>query len=136
MNHIDSMTRLRDDVAFEGYAQRNPLVVYKEKAYDRFVELLSETDKRVIRSLLAIEKIEGMPLEGPSQAEQIMTHAQEGRGSSPDEGASSSQQGVQVIRTDKKTPQKAATQYSGVGRNDPCPCGSGKKFKHCHGKNA
>ncbi len=55
MNHIDKMAHLREEVAFEGYAQKQPLVIYKERAYEKFAELMTEIDYRVIRSLLSAQ---------------------------------------------------------------------------------
>lgn len=52
MGHIDRMAHLREEVAFEGYAQKQPLVVYKERAYDRFVELIREIEFRVVKALV------------------------------------------------------------------------------------
>ena len=53
MQHIDAMTHLREEVAFESYAQKNPLIVYRERAYDRFMTLISDIDHRVVRSIIA-----------------------------------------------------------------------------------
>ena len=53
MQHIDAMTHLREEVAFESYAQKNPLIVYRERAYDRFMMLISDIDHRVVRSMIA-----------------------------------------------------------------------------------
>lgn len=53
MQHIDAMTHLREEVAFESYAQKNPLIVYRERAYDRFMTLISDIDHRVVRSMIA-----------------------------------------------------------------------------------
>jgi preprotein translocase subunit SecA len=47
MNHIDTMAHLREEVAFEGYAQKNPLIVYKERAYEKFMQLISDMNHRV-----------------------------------------------------------------------------------------
>jgi preprotein translocase subunit SecA len=55
MEHINSMTKLREQVAFEGYAQKQPLVVYKEKAFDKFKNLLSEIEYRVVKSIFSIK---------------------------------------------------------------------------------
>jgi len=49
MQHIDRMAHLREEVAFEGYAQKNPLVVYREKAYDYFIEMIRDMEHRVIK---------------------------------------------------------------------------------------
>ncbi len=56
MNHIDRMSKLREQVAFVGYAQKQPLMVYKEKAYDTFKSLLSEIEFRVVKSIFSIEE--------------------------------------------------------------------------------
>ncbi len=57
MRHIDAMSRLREDVAFEWYAQKNPLVVYKQKAFDKFKDLLNELEYKVVKSIFSITKI-------------------------------------------------------------------------------
>jgi len=56
MRHIDSMSKLREEVAFEWYAQRDPLVVYKEKAYLKFSDLIDEVSYKVIKALFSIDK--------------------------------------------------------------------------------
>jgi preprotein translocase subunit SecA len=55
MNHIDSMSRLREEVAFEWYAQRNPLVVYKEKAYDKFEVLINNLEFKTTKAIFSIK---------------------------------------------------------------------------------
>ncbi|MCP4523291.1 MAG: preprotein translocase subunit SecA, partial [Candidatus Gracilibacteria bacterium] len=57
MRHIDTMSRLREDVAFEGYAQRNPLIVYKEKAYEKFQILMGELEYKIIKALFSVKNI-------------------------------------------------------------------------------
>ncbi|MDD3646468.1 MAG: preprotein translocase subunit SecA, partial [Candidatus Gracilibacteria bacterium] len=56
MRHIDAMSKLRESVAFEGYAQRDPLVVYKEKAYEKFKELLNELEYKVVKAIYGVDK--------------------------------------------------------------------------------
>ena len=58
MRHIDAMTRLREEVAFEWYAQRNPLVVYQEKAYDKFSNLLKELEYKIVKAIFSVQKVE------------------------------------------------------------------------------
>ncbi|MDP2090705.1 MAG: preprotein translocase subunit SecA [Candidatus Gracilibacteria bacterium] len=58
MRHIDAMSRLREEVAFEGYAQRNPLIVYKEKAYNKFNDLMDELEYKVVKSMFSINQIQ------------------------------------------------------------------------------
>lgn len=57
MRHIDGMSKLREDVAFEGYAQKNPLVVYKEKAYDKFKNLINELEYKVVKAIFSVKNI-------------------------------------------------------------------------------
>ena len=54
MNHINSMSKLREQVAFEGYAQKNPLVVYKEKAFGKFRDLIDEIEFKVVKALFSL----------------------------------------------------------------------------------
>jgi preprotein translocase subunit SecA len=68
MRHIDAMSSLREDVAFEGYAQRNPLVVYKEKAYDKFTNLMNELEYKVIKSLFSVKTISEVEMKELDQA--------------------------------------------------------------------
>jgi len=148
MEHIDSMSNLREEVAFEGYAQKNPLIVYKEKAYEAFVNLLSEIENKVIKGLLNASPQNNMARMEISQkdieellktasfendvkaAQQILsehdanplfTHPQ-----------SSNEEGIKVYRVNDAETSAPAKKL--VGRNELCPCGSGKKYKHCCGK--
>jgi preprotein translocase subunit SecA len=57
MRHIDAMSKLREDVAFEGYAQKNPLVVYKEKAYFKFKNLINELEYKVVKAIFSVKNI-------------------------------------------------------------------------------
>jgi preprotein translocase subunit SecA len=68
MRHIDAMSNLREDVAFEGYAQRNPLIVYKEKAYDKFKNLMDELEYKVIKSLFSVKTISEVEIKELDQA--------------------------------------------------------------------
>ena len=69
MRHIDSMSKLRDEVAFEWYAQRNPLVVYKEKAFQKFDNLINEIEYKVVKSMFSIRQNEQVVLEEPEAVE-------------------------------------------------------------------
>ena len=70
MRHIDSMSKLRDEVAFEWYAQRNPLVVYKEKAFQKFDNLINEIEYKVVKSMFSIRQNEQVVLEEPEAVEE------------------------------------------------------------------
>lgn len=136
MQHIDRMAHLREEVAFEWYAQKNPLVVYKERAYHHFVEMIGNIEYRVIKWLLtakAHESIDEVNLEENLLLEYTKSWIEKTDTSLPAwfaNGHSPKNQSPQkeVITED------LANEYVWTSRNDPCPCWSGKKYKHCHWK--
>lgn len=109
MDHIDAMDVLRDGIRYRAYAQRDPVVEYKIESGHMFEELnhliREDTVRRVFQA-----KIQRTP-----QRQQTATPVEARGGGTPNEPK-------RLKSTDK------------VGRNDPCPCGSGKKYKHCHGQ--
>ena len=109
MNHIDDMEQLRQGIGLQAYGQRDPLVEYKMEAYDMFQEMtegITQETIRVLTHLKVEQKVEREP-------------AAKVTGTNRDDSA--------VKTPVKKTAQK-------IYPNDPCPCGSGKKFKQCHGR--
>ncbi len=136
------MSHLREEVAFEGYAQKNPLVVYKERAYDRFIELVETIAHKVTKGLLSarafvpIESRE-IPLENlevsfaPVDSEMLASPAPAVFASNQN---TRDDDGIRVVRVNNTPTEALPAEYKDVKRNDPCPCGSGKKFKQCHGR--
>ena len=111
MDHIDAMDALRRGIGLRGYGQRDPVVAYRQEGWDMFEDMVSRIHTTTAGILLKATLTKREP--------------QEQRRPAP--GAKHS------------APQKSAPARSGgakVGRNDPCPCGSGKKYKNCCGKNA
>lgn len=138
MSHIDRMAHLREEVAFEGYAQKQPLVVYKERAYDRFFELVQEIEYRVVKALVGAREVLQIAQREIAESQLIVSHqldpVPEMNLDTPAVFADPKhEEGVRVIRVNNE-PQLDPALFKDVGRNDACPCGSGKKFKHCHGK--
>lgn len=156
MRHIDEMAHLREEVAFEGYAQKQPLIVYKEKAYDKFVALIDEIGRKVTKGLLTATV--SQPIEPVEIDESKLERAIEGLSAGNSKGLINllsdeavfkaaldvqpqDSEGVRVVRVGN-TPNpsvpapapKSAAPIPKVGRNEPCPCGSGKKYKTCHGR--
>ena len=108
MEHLDTMDHLRDSVRLRGYGQRDPLVEYKKEGFSMFQRMTAEINKQVVYSIFKVSVQVSAAPQTP-KAEPV------GPGS------------------------KAAIDpalFENVGRNDPCPCGSGKKFKKCHGVNS
>lgn len=125
IDHLDAMTYLRRGIGLQGYGQRDPLVEYKREAYRMFGELNSLIDSQVVYSLFKLEMIsQGMTegLGGPSLLERARSFS--GAAKTMDEKAGVSEN----IHTKTKD-----AEGNKVGRNDSCPCGSGKKYKRCCG---
>ncbi len=141
MEHIDGMSKLRENVAFSGYAQKDPLTEYKAQAFERFTEMLNMIKSNTVNTLFKIDIERAVPQEmlSKSEVQKITTNEQEI--SAPLSGSrrvvTSNDTGTRTFSTlddDGPTVIKATDEEGEkIGRNDPCPCGSGKKFKKCHG---
>lgn len=142
MTHIDSMAHLREEVAFEWYAQKNPLIIYKEKAYDKFVALIETIGLRVTKWLLTAKPREA--IEEVNLEETLLSKYAESGEATFDTSATSTashlwhseyngDEEIEWIKVIQANNEKR-NEYTWVWRNDFCPCGSGKKFKQCHGK--
>ena len=133
MNHIDEMAHLREQVAFSGYAQRDPLIEYQDQAFRKFQQLLVTIDTTIVRTLLQIDFQQFAPRrileEAEAELKNLSTNEAEIEGELSHTGVGA-ERSVRS-RLSAPAPQSSAPK---VGRNDPCPCGSGKKFKKCHGK--
>jgi preprotein translocase subunit SecA len=146
MDHIDEMSHLREQVAFAGYAQRDPVIEYQDRAFQKFRELLRTIDTVIVRTLLQIDFAQFAPRQILEQAQEglqnLQTNEDQISGELEQTGVnargvsngSALQQAMkrQTAPAQAQQPQAALPK---VGRNDPCPCGSGKKYKKCHGVN-
>ncbi len=112
MDHIDDMDQMRQGIGLHAYAQRDPLIEYKYVSFDMFEELNMNIQIETIRALMHVRIVQ-KPVVLQEEERQTFTNKDD---------------------TLKKEPKKNTD--AKVGRNDPCPCGSGKKYKHCCGKNA
>lgn len=122
MNHIDSMDELKNGIGLRAYGQKDPVVQYRLEGFDMFDEMISDIKVDVTKILMHIRQ-QG---EAKRQETVKITGAALEAIHSVDGG---SKIGTDVDRTVRNEGPK-------VGRNDPCPCGSGKKYKNCCGKNA
>ena len=124
MNHLDEIDYLRQGIGLRGYGQRDPLVEYKREAFSMFVVLLESIRTTYLSTVF---KMVAMPV---MQSETLPQNA-EYRGA--EEGVFF--QGLNDFQTkESAVAQKPISAGPKIGRNDPCPCGSGKKYKKCHGK--
>ena len=124
--HLREMDELKQSVQNATYEQKDPLLIYKLESYELFKQMLSKVNKE-ISSFLFKGKL---PISSPNNVREAeeektdMSKLKVGRSDVPIDNNQPRNQKIEPIRVEKK-----------VGRNDPCPCGSGKKYKQCHGKN-
>lgn len=148
MDHIDAMAHLREQVAFSGYAQRDPLIEYQDRAFRMFQELLQTIEVTIVRTLMGIDFAQFAPQRVIQQAEEelsgLQTNESQIEGELTQTGVKASLEGSAVLQSAQKRHAPAAQKTvvnDKVGRNDPCPCGAIKedgtpvKYKNCHGKN-
>jgi len=122
MNHLDEIDYLRQGIGLRGYGQRDPLVEYKREAFSMFVILLESIRTTYLSTIFKVVAVPNAPVETlPQNAEYRGAEESPSFTSSPSE-------------KEKPVAQKPMSAGPKVGRNDPCPCGSGKKYKKCHGK--
>ncbi|GEM74215.1 preprotein translocase subunit SecA [Vibrio sagamiensis] len=129
--HLSAMDHLRQGIHLRGYAQKNPKQEYKRESFELFEELLEALKSDVITVLSRVrvqqqEEVERMEEQRRVQAEEAARHAHAQHANAQSQLASDeAEQGTNqpMVRDERK-----------VGRNEPCPCGSGKKYKQCHGK--
>lgn len=134
-DHLAAMDQLRKGIHLRGYAQKNPKQEYKREAFLMFTSLLDEV-KRNVTSALCLIQIEAPTdadaLEEQRQREAAARNLQFVHAESASMLASLPEEQLAPADTGSTT-EPFTRQQPKVGRNDPCPCGSGKKFKHCHG---
>lgn len=125
IEHLEALTYLRTGIGLRGYGQRDPLVEYKRESYRLFQELLAYVQKDVVYAVLAIETaMRTMP--GLMERQGIVLS---GAAKTQQEAGSGIHEGEIVGSSETVT-----VNGEKIGRNDLCPCGSGKKYKKCHGK--
>ena len=130
--HLAALDHLRQGIHLRGYAQKNPKQEYKREAFELFGALLESVKLEVVKTLTALEirtQEEAPQIDDRQHVENVQLQ----HGDYGEAGASNGEVALAEAATKRKArPVVRPTQK--VGRNDPCPCGSGKKYKHCHGK--
>ncbi|MCI1050976.1 preprotein translocase subunit SecA [Stenotrophomonas maltophilia] len=134
--HLARMDYLRQGIYLRGYAQKQPKQEYKKEAFELFSDMLENVKREVVTLLARVrirsdEEVQALEAAERQQAQARLSQSQfqhqDAGGYSADEEAAqveAAQQGVATLQRDEPK----------IGRNDPCPCGSGKKYKHCHGQ--
>jgi preprotein translocase subunit SecA len=124
-DHLLSLDHLKQGIGLVGYGQKDPLVEYKKQSFDLFQEMLDRIDTTTIRSLFNLQIVAEEPPEalrqrrGPRRPTPLTF-------TGPNQGAAAAGEEAGKTKTVVRDQPK-------VGRNEPCPCGSGKKYKKCHG---
>ncbi len=134
--HLREMDDLKEGIGLRGYGQKDPLVEYKREGFQMFVELLDEINRETVRTLFRI-RIDESPVPQRERAPQRLALVHQdaaGMGFAPPPDASPVEQtATNATEGDGNPKQRPIRVGQKVGRNDKCPCGSGKKYKRCHG---
>jgi len=120
-DHLLNMDHLKEGIGLRGYGQKNPLQEYQKEGYDMFEDMIHRKEEDVVQKLFTVELAREsvapqIELQQPPPQRMVLSHGNEPISARPSSGSAP-----------KRESEK-------VGRNDPCPCGSGKKYKRCHGK--
>jgi preprotein translocase subunit SecA len=134
--HLVNLDHLRSVVGFRGYAQRDPLNEYKSEGFDLFQAMLGNLRQVVTAQLMRVELVreaaEAPPPQAPSQMRGEHIDATTGEDDFGETTMVLAAADSRVVAPEDRDPSDPST-WGKVGRNEACPCGSGKKFKHCHG---
>ena len=125
--HLAAMDHLRQGIGLRGYAQKNPKQEYKREAFEMFTAMLDRVKNEVVTILAKVQLREDSEVEELERRQQEAAHQQE----------LEMQHAVtqaQEVPPNEESPETFVRSAPKVGRNDPCPCGSTKKYKQCHGK--
>ena len=153
MAYLQEMDYLKTGIGLRGFGQRDPLVEYKSEAYAAFSELVNTMYEDFLRTILRLEIVVRPAAPAPSEEEPSELRGAQYSGPAEVDGDQGTRRAPAAVArpgavgapsrgnapgaSKPRTYRKAddPDPYVGVGRNDPCPCGSGKKFKNCHGRN-
>ncbi len=140
VEHLTNMEHLRDGIGLRGYGQRDPKQEYKKEGYDIFITMMAATNSNVATKVFRtrvqketdVERMEREDLERHARQQEAMQlrHGNEALGAAEDADAPRASRKPPPPRIVQPPQQRSGPK---VGRNDPCPCGSGQKFKKCHG---
>lgn len=130
MDHIDDMMRLREHVAYRGYAQKDPLGEYRREGFEKFDKLLNSVSSTTVQTLCQLELVPKMQIENNTpDLQNLITNDEK-----IEEGLDTNEYNLDEKQVIKLNSLPNDVSSDETNRNDPCPCGSGKKYKKCHGK--
>jgi len=111
-DHLLAMDHLKEGIGLRGYGQKDPLIEYKREGFEMFNDMITRIKSEAVERLLKIQVVKEDPI---PQRRPVMP------------------QSIRLNRGESSAPRPVQKSEQKVGRNDPCPCGSGKKYKKCHG---
>ena len=129
-DHLAAMDYLRQGIHLRGYAQKNPKQEYKREAFELFTSMLDQIKRESVRVLTAVQVPTKEEIEAQEEARRQQAVEQLAKAQATHDAVTSKEDGAPDAVPDKPMP---AVSHK-VGRNEPCPCGSGKKYKQCHGR--
>jgi len=146
IEHLDLMDNLRQGIGLRGYGQRDPLIEYKKEGYRLFNELINNLQKNIVYSIYKVglaKTVAESPMIKQNQQLSAPAKTADQAPASPYQDITTNQQNQTAMAANREKVGDTKQTIAGnlvskngekVGRNDPCPCGSGKKYKKCHGK--
>jgi preprotein translocase subunit SecA len=127
-DHLLSIDHLKEGIGLRGYGQRDPLTEYKKEAFDLFQDMVERVKAAVVERLYKVQVVREAPMELPAMT--AWSRTQETRGEMPGERLGGAAPAPVAVARPVPTPRTPTGEK--IGRNDPCYCGSGKKYKRCH----
>ncbi len=129
--HLRDMDELRGNVQFAAHEQKDPLLIYKKESFELFRKMVTRTNAEIANFLLTCQLPEMPQVRQAPQQVVAKTQTSKENTRNLNEHAQQAQQAGEAVSSPRSAPVIADPK---IGRNDPCPCGSGKKFKSCHGQ--
>ncbi|MFY8076956.1 MAG: preprotein translocase subunit SecA [Flavobacteriales bacterium] len=129
--HLRAMDDLRSNVQFAAHEQKDPLLIYKKESFDLFRTMITKTNAEIANFLLTCQLPSGTQANQAPQREVVRTQTMKADSGNLNQQASQAQEAGEMVSQQRSAPVVADPK---INRNEPCPCGSGKKYKSCHGK--
>ncbi len=129
--HLRAMDDLRSNVQFAAHEQKDPLLIYKKESFDLFRTMITKTNAEIANFLLTCQLPSGTQANQAPQREVVRTQTTKADSGNLNQHATQAQEAGEMVSQQRNAPVVADPK---INRNEPCPCGSGKKYKSCHGK--
>ncbi|MBC8525673.1 MAG: preprotein translocase subunit SecA [Candidatus Cloacimonetes bacterium] len=136
-DHLYEMDRLKEGIGFRAYAQKDPLIEYKKESYELFLNLIDKIKEKVIKNVFTLYPAIYHQVQQTDKDIELSHTARTAFDAARDQAQTAGNQVAQNIvpqREERELPKRKPIHVERIGRNDPCPCGSGKKYKYCCGR--